>query len=179
MSSLWEPLRALPPVPIPDRMKAAVLVPLYEDAGQLRVVLTRRPDHMPTHPGDVVFPGGMVEADDDGPVDTAMREACEEIGLPRENVVEILGGLRPTHTRSASMIIVPVVVRIERPTGFTPEPAEVEAIIEPTIGELLPDADWRTSEWTVGRKMWFYEFPEGVLWGATAFMVRELLSYFR
>ena len=179
VTSLWEPLRALPSVPVPDRMKAAVLVPLYEDRGRLRVVLTRRPDHMPTHPGDVVFPGGMVEPQDDGPVDTAMREACEEIGLPRKNVVEVFGGLEPTHTRSAEMLIVPVVVRIERPVEFVPQPAEVEAIIEPTIDELLPDANWRTSEWSAGRTMWFYEFPEGILWGATAFMVRELLAYFR
>lgn len=160
-------------------MKAAVLVPLYEDRGQLRVVLTRRPDHMPTHPGDVVFPGGMVDADDDGPVATAMREAHEEIGLPPDNVLEVLGGLQPMHTRSVEMLIVPVVARIERPAVWVPEPAEVEAIIEPTIDELMPDADWRTSEWSQGRTMWFYEFPEGILWGATAFMVRELLSYFR
>ena len=179
MSALWEPLASLPPVPHPDAVKAAVLVPLYEDEGRLRVVLTRRPDHMPTHPGDVVFPGGMMEPSDEGPVDTAMREAYEEIGLPRDNVVEILGGLQPTHTRSAEMVIVPVVARIERPAEFVPQPAEVEAIIEPAIDELLPDANWRTSEWAAGRTMWFYEFPEGILWGATAFMVRELLSYFR
>lgn len=179
MTALWEPLRSLPEVPVPDKMKAAVLVPLYEDDGRLRVVLTRRPDHMPTHPGDVVFPGGMVEAHDNGPVDTATREAWEEIGLPRSNVVEVLGGLQPTHTRSAEMLIVPVVARIERPEVFVPEPAEVEAIIEPAIDELLPEANWRTSEWAAGRTMWFYEFPEGILWGATAYMVRELLSYFR
>ena len=183
VTSLWEPLTALPPVPVPKNMKAAVLVPLYENAGRLRVVLTRRPDHMPTHPGDVVFPGGMMEPHDDGPVDTAMREACEEIGLPRGNVVEILGGLQPTHTRSAETMIVPMIVpvvaRIERPEEFTPQPAEVESIIEPTLDELLPDDNWRTSEGAAGRTVWFYEFPEGILWGATASMVRELLAYFR
>jgi 8-oxo-dGTP pyrophosphatase MutT (NUDIX family) len=177
--ALWDPLEALPPVPQPEAMKAAVLVALYEDDGVLRVVLTRRPDHMPTHPGDVVFPGGMIEPGDDGPVATALREAQEEIGLPIANVIEILGGLQPTHTRSAEMMIVPVVARIERPAHFVPEPAEVEAIIEPSIDELLPDASWRTSEWAAGRTMWFYEFPEGILWGATAHMVRELLAYFR
>jgi 8-oxo-dGTP pyrophosphatase MutT (NUDIX family) len=177
--SLWDPLTALPPVPEPENMRAAVLVPLYEHEGRLRVVLTRRPDHMPTHPGDVVFPGGMMDEQDGGPVDTAIREAHEEIGLPPGNVLEVLGGLQPTHTRSAEMMIVPVVARIERPEAFVPEPAEVEAIIEPAIDELLPDANWRTSEWARGRAMWFYEFPEGILWGATAQMVRELLGFFR
>lgn len=179
MPDLWEPLDALPPVTVPKAMKAAVLVPLYEDDGSLRLVLTRRPDHMPTHPGDVVFPGGMVEPDDNGPVATATREAQEEIGLPLENVEEVLGGLRPTHTRSSEMVIVPVVARIRRPEVFVRQPAEVEAIIEPTIDELLLEADWRSSEWSKDRTMWFYEFPEGILWGATANMVRELLSYFR
>ena len=179
MADLWEPLRGLGPVTRPASMKAAVLVPLYEDEGRLRVVLTRRPDHMPTHPGDVVFPGGRIEPGDGGPIDTALREAEEEIGLPPENVLEIFGGLQPMHTRSTEMVIVPVVARIERPAEFVPEPAEVEAVIEPTIDELLPDAGWRTSEWTTGHTMWFYEFPEGVLWGATAFMVRELLTHFR
>lgn len=179
MPTLWDPLRTLPPVPTPTRMRAAVLVPLYEDRGRLRLVLTRRPDHMPTHPGDVVFPGGMIEAGDAGPVETAIREAHEEIGLPPDNVVEIFGGLRPTHTRSEEMLIIPVVARIERPERFAPEPAEVEAIIEPAIDELLPDANWRRSEWSEGRTMWFFEFPEGILWGATAYMVRELLELFR
>jgi 8-oxo-dGTP pyrophosphatase MutT (NUDIX family) len=177
--SLWAPLASLPPVPHPEKTRAAVLVPLYEDDGRLRLVLTRRPDHMPTHPGDVVFPGGMMEDGDDGPIDTAVREAHEEIGLLPENVIEVFGGLQPTHTRSAEMLIIPVVARIERPEVFVPEPAEVEAIIEPTIDELLPDANWRTSEWAQGRAMWFYEFPEGILWGATAHMVRELLGLFR
>lgn len=177
--SLWEPLRALPPVATPSRMRAAVLIPFYEKNEELHLVLTRRPDHMPTHPGDVVFPGGKIEDGDDGPVDTALREACEEIGLPRENVLEVFGGLNPTHTRSVEMLIVPVVARIDRPEAFHPQPDEVEAIIEPTVGELLDDANWASSEWSPGRTMWFYEFPEGMLWGATAFMVRELLQYFR
>ena len=56
---------------------------------------------------------------------------------------------------------------------------QVEAIIEPAIDELLPDANWRRSEWSEGRTMWFFEFPEGILWGATAYMVRELLELFR
>ena len=77
------------------------------------------------------------------------------------------------------MLIIPVVARIARPAEFVPEPAEVESIIEPSIDELLPDANWRTSEWARGQTMWFYEFPEGVLWGATAQMVRELLTWFR
>ena len=158
-------------------MKAAVLVPFYEDDGFLRLIMTRRPDTMRSHPGDVVFPGGMIEHDDDGPIATATREAWEEVGLPPDDV-EVLGGLDPVHTRSVTMRIVPVVARVQRPSELVPEPGEVAAIIEPTIDQLLADDDWRQAEWG-GRTMWFYEFPEGVLWGATAFIVRGLLEHFR
>lgn len=158
-------------------MRAAVLVPIYEEGGLLRLVLTRRPDDMRTHAGDVVFPGGMIDPSDGGPVDTALREAWEEVGIPPDHV-EVLGGLSPATTRSAEMVIVPVVARVRRPRELVPEPGEVEAIIEPAIEDLLDDTAWRTETWS-GHRLWFYEFPEGVLWGATARMVRELLARFR
>jgi 8-oxo-dGTP pyrophosphatase MutT (NUDIX family) len=177
MASIWDPVSALAPVAAVPGMRAAVLVPIYEDDGHLRLIMTRRPDDMRHHPGDVVFPGGMIEHDDGGPVETALREAEEEIGLPRANV-EVLGALDVVHTRSATMRIVPVVARVRRPDTLVPEPGEVAAIIEPRITDLLRDEDWRTSRW-FGRTMWFYEFPEGTLWGATAHMVRILLDHFR
>lgn len=178
MPSLWDSLSSLAPVASIPGMRAAVLVPIYEQAGTLRLIMTRRPDDMRHHPGDVVFPGGMIEPGDDGPVGTAIRETVEEIGLPAENVLEIFGALEPVHTRSVTMRIVPVVARVERPETLVPHPGEVAAIIEPRIIDLLRDEDWRTSAWG-GRTMWFYEFEEGVLWGATAHMVRSLLDYFR
>ena len=178
MPSLWDPLSSLAPVGAIPGMRAAVLVPIYEEQGALRLIMTRRPDHMRNHPGDVVFPGGMIEPGDDGPTAAAIRETTEEIGLPPKNVLEILGALDPVHTRSATMRIVPVVARVERPAELVPHPGEVAAIIEPRIVDLLRDEDWRTSAWG-GRTMWFYEFPDGVLWGATAHIVRMLLEHFR
>ncbi len=175
--SLWNCLATLPPVASDGTLTAAVLVPLYEDGDDLRIVLTRRPDDMRTHAGDVVFPGGMIDPGDEGPVGTALREAWEEVGIPADQV-EILGGLEPVTTRSAEMWIAPVVARIRRPAELRPEPGEVAAIIEPTISQLLDDDAWVTRDWN-GRTLWFYEFPEGILWGATAVMVRRLLEYFR
>jgi 8-oxo-dGTP pyrophosphatase MutT (NUDIX family) len=95
-------------------MRAAVLIPLYEDGGELRLILTRRGGGMATHPGDVVFPGGMIEPGDGGPEEAARREAWEEIGLPPESI-EVLGGLEPTTARSTEILIVPVVARVTRP----------------------------------------------------------------
>ena len=91
-------------------MRAAVLVPLYEDGDDLRLILTRRRDDMPTHAGDVVFPGGMIESGEK-PEETACREAWEEIGLPMDHS-EVLGGLEPVTTRTLEMVIVPVVARV-------------------------------------------------------------------
>ena len=174
----WTILRSLPPVVDPPGAEYAVLVALYEDdEGLLRVILTRRPDHMPTHPGDVVFPGGHRE-DGEDPVATAKREAWEEVGLPEDNVLEILGGLTPVTTRDRSRPIVPVVARIERPTELVASDDEVDVIIEPTLVELLEEDRWTQRPW-FGHTLWFFEFDEGILWGATAFMVRDLLSYVR
>ena len=175
---VWEALSSLPPVETPADARYAVLVPIYDDEeGTTRIIFTTRPEHMRTHPGDVVFPGGAIEEGED-PVTTAKRESWEEIKLPQDNVVEILGGLPSLTTSDPDRVIVPVVARIERPDELVPDPAEVEHIIEPRLDDLLDDSRWESQDWQ-GFEMWFYEFDEGVLWGATAFMVRNLLKYLR
>ncbi len=177
MLDIWTSLEALDPVQYPAGARSAVLVPLYRDANQqVRVILTKRPDHMRTHPGDVVFPGGRLEPGET-PEETARREACEEIGLPPDGV-EIVGGLSPTTTRSRRNLIVPVVAKVRRPPEFVLQTEEVAAVIEPTMLELMDDTRWRTSNW-FGRKLWFFDFDEGTLWGATAFMMREFLGILR
>ena len=173
----WQRLETLPPVAEPANARAAVLIPLYADGEAVRVILTKRPDGMRTHPGDVVFPGGMME-NGEGPVDAAIREAEEEVALPPTAVLEVLGGLSPLTTRDLDRLIVPVVARIERPAELVADPSEVEVIIEPTLAELLDESQWHTQDW-MGHTLWFYQFAEGTLWGATAFMVRELLTYLR
>ena len=123
------------------------------------------------------FRGGNPECGEE-PIATANRGAWEGSGLPRGDVLESLGGLEPVTTRNRAKPIVPVVARIERPAEFVADPREVDVIIEPTIKELLDESRWVTRDW-FGHDLWFYEFPEGILWGATAFMMRELLDYFR
>lgn len=177
MLDIWTRLEALEPVRYPAEARAAVLVPLYRDSEErVRVILTKRPDHMRTHPGDVVFPGGRLEPGE-GPEETAKREACEEIGLP-EAGVEVIGGLSPITTRDPGNLIVPVVAKVQRPTEFVLQEEEVSAVIEPVVLDLLDDSAWRTSDW-FGRTLWFYEFDEGIMWGATAFMMREFLAIIR
>lgn len=177
MLDIWERLDALDPVRRPGRARSAVLVPMYrDDADDVRVILTKRPEHMRKHPGDVVFPGGRMEQGE-GPEQTAIREACEEIGLP-ESAVDVVGGLSPVTTRDPRHLIVPVVARVERPAELIPDEREVEVIIEPRMTDLLDDANWQKSRW-FGRTMWFYEFAEGIMWGATGFVMRELIAVLR
>lgn len=173
----WDALDAIDPVSQPDSAVAAVLVPLYIDIQEsVRVIMTKRPDNMRTHPGDVVFPGGRMEPGESA-IEAAIREACEEVGLPEESV-DVVGGLSPITTRDPNNLIVPVVAKVTRPEVLVPQPEEVEVILEPTIDELLDETRWQVSEW-FGRNLWFFDFPEATLWGATAFMVRELLEVFR
>lgn len=177
MLDIWTRLSTLPPVDALVTARSAVLVPLYvDDRGLVRVVFTKRPDTMRTHPGDVVFPGGAIEPGESA-VDAAIREAWEEVALPPSSVA-VIGGLAPVTTRDRTNWIVPVVARIDRPDEFRPDPAEVETVLEPTIGDLLDETRWRESDW-MGNRLWFYDFPEGVLWGATAFIVRDLLRVLR
>lgn len=161
--------------PAGDLPRAAVLAPLFDDeAGRMRVVLTKRPDTMPTHAGHIAFPGGRPDAGDRGPVDTALREAEEEVGI-RPGQVEVLGFLPPIHTVEYSLLVVPVVGRIREVPELRPSPREVAAVFTPPADELADPARWRYEIWN-GRRVWFYDLEGEVLWGATAAMVRGLFG---
>jgi 8-oxo-dGTP pyrophosphatase MutT (NUDIX family) len=173
---MWDQLRLLSDHPEPDdRPMAAVLAPLYEDeAGEVRVVLTKRPDTMPTHAGHIAFPGGRPEPDDDGPVGTAIREAHEEVGIDAEQV-EVLGFLPPIDTVEFTLLVVPVVARISTPLGLVPSEREVARVYTPLLRELADDANWWHVPWN-GWKVWYYDLEGDTLWGATARMVRQMVG---
>ena len=78
--------------PVPDR-PAAILVPLLRSAGHWHVLMTKRAEHLAHHAGQISFPGGKVEPDDDGPVSAALREAFEEVRLMPQSV-SIVGGIK-------------------------------------------------------------------------------------
>jgi 8-oxo-dGTP pyrophosphatase MutT (NUDIX family) len=154
---------------------AAVLVPLYELKGDLVTVLTKRPMHMPTHKGDLAFPGGKYQEGDGGPVGTALREANEEVGISPE-AVEVLGYLPAIHTVEFDKMVIPVVGRLSVPPSLVPDPNEVDKILLPTIRDLADDSTWYAREWNGKRNIWFRNVEDEVLWGATAMMTRRLLG---
>jgi 8-oxo-dGTP pyrophosphatase MutT (NUDIX family) len=172
--SPWEP-----PV---GANRSAVLVPLFEEDGSAWVVLTRRSQHMRAHKGEVSFPGGR---QDDGEtlVEAALREAREEIALDT-SLVEIVGELDHLATLVSNSSIVPFVGLLPgRPASFTPNPAEVEAVITVTLDELLQDDVFRTERWPwheasglIGhRPIHFFDLYGDTVWGATGRMLVNLL----
>ncbi len=173
---MWDRLHLVEDYPEGDgRPVAAVLAPLYEDdSGQIRVVLTKRPDTMPTHAGHIAFPGGRPDASDDGPVATALREADEEVGI-RPAQVEVLGFLPPVDTVQFGLLVVPVVGRIITPLTLVPSEREVVRVYTPLLGDLAEQTRWWHVPWN-DEKIWYYDLEGDTLWGATARMVRQLLG---
>jgi 8-oxo-dGTP pyrophosphatase MutT (NUDIX family) len=154
---------------------AAVLVPIVARQEGMTVLLTQRPDHLPSHPGQIAFPGGKVEADDGSPLAAALRETEEEIGLDRA-FVEVLGFL-DTYQTATGFRICPVVALVRPGFELVLDPAEVAEAFEVPFGFLMDPANHRrhAREWR-GRSRSYYAMPYGerYIWGATAGMLRNL-----
>lgn len=154
---------------------AAVLVPIVEHRAGPTVLLTLRTDHLEHHAGQVSFPGGRVEAEDRHPLDTALRETEEEIGLGRAHVE--LGGYLDTYETGTGFRITPVVGFV-RP-GFTlaPDDFEVAEVFEVPLDFLFdPTNHQRHSRTWNGVERHYHAMPFGdyYIWGATAGMLMNL-----
>jgi 8-oxo-dGTP pyrophosphatase MutT (NUDIX family) len=155
-------------------MPAAVLVALVDrpDPG---LILTMRADTVRRHAGQIAFPGGRIDPEDDGPVAAALREAAEEIGLPAGKV-EILG-IADRYRTITGFEVTPVVGLIPAGLEFSPQPDEVAAIFEVPLAHLLEPAHHLVRDvlWQ-GRQRSYYEIEwEGQrIWGATAAMIVNL-----
>ena len=173
---MWDQLFYVDTYPEPgEKDVAAVLAPVYEDErGDLRLVLTKRPDTMPTHAGHIAFPGGRPDRGDRNPVDTALREAHEEVGIEPAQV-EVLGYLPPIDTVEFSLMVVPVVGRVSTPLELVPSEREVARVYHPLVSDLADADRWWNVPWN-GWKVWYYDLEGDTLWGATARMVRLMVG---
>ncbi len=157
-----------------------MLLPLFEENGDVRLVLTRRPETMPSHRGEVAFPGGKVEpVVDRDERDAALREAEEEIGLRRE-LVDVIATLPTLATVVGQFSITPFVgLTVGRPV-ITADSREVDRVFDVPLTELLADGvfheeRWSWGEGTVERAMQFYELEGETVWGATARILTAFL----
>jgi 8-oxo-dGTP pyrophosphatase MutT (NUDIX family) len=156
---------------------SAVLVPIVARSEGLSVVMIQRPQTMAAHPGEVSFPGGKAEAPDRSPVETALREAEEEIGLARTHV-DVLGFLDCYQIRSGFRVV-PVVGLVTPPFTLNVHAREVVDAFEVPLAFLMDSGNHeKHSREMRGETQLFYAMPyEGrFIWGATAAMIRNLFE---
>jgi len=153
---------------------AAVLVPVV-DRAEPAVILTRRTETLRKHAGQVAFPGGRLDPDDDGPIAAALREAEEEIALPR-SAVDIVGEA-DAYVTVTGYHVTPVIGVVPPGLALTPSALEVAALFEVPLAFLLDPANHRRVAADFrGRRRHYYEMHWGEqrIWGATAAMIVNL-----
>ncbi len=156
------------PDPGRELMPAAVLIAVSNEA-EPQLLLTRRPTTMTRHPGQIAFPGGRIDPDDDDAIAAALREAEEEVALGRHHV-EVLGTLDSYET-GTGFSIRPVVGIVPPGLVLMPHEREVAEVFHVPFAHVIDPANHevRSGEWQ-GRERKFYVIRHGdrEIWGATA-----------
>lgn len=152
------------------------MILLYPDEGEIKFPLTKRPEYLGAHSGQVSLPGGKAEPGET-PIETALREAEEEIGIRPDNL-EVIGTLSEFFVIPSNFKVTPVIaVQRNRPL-FIPDPVEVVRVLEGTISRLLRDDAVSVKEITAARVYRLnaphFVMEDEIVWGATAMMLNEL-----
>lgn len=152
-----------------------MLIPIIDGVNELEVLLTVRSDRLPEHAGQVAFPGGGVDAGDDFPLGTALREAEEEIGLPSGQVTPL--GLLDRFDTITGYRIVPVVGLVTGQPGLKPCSREVQRIFSWPLSEVTNAGNYR--QHTGRRDGVEFDFlsigrAPALIWGATAAILDRL-----
>ena len=154
---------------------AGVLVLIYPQTKHLKFVLTRRSEEVASHKGQISLPGGSQEVFDPSPMDTALRETCEEIDVCREDI-QVIGVLTPLYVSVSDFVIHPFIGYMSERPAFRPATTEVAEIIEMPLRDLLDPAIKTSERWTLrGTEIDvpFYRVGEHAVWGATAIILSE------
>jgi 8-oxo-dGTP pyrophosphatase MutT (NUDIX family) len=163
-------------VRVRDARDAAVLVPIVAKP-EPTLLFTRRTEHLPSHKGQISFPGGSIDDDDPSPQVASLREAEEEIGVAPERV-EILGELDSVPTFVSGYVIAPFVGWLPEEPELTPNPYEVAEVLHVPIGDLTEEIRVEPGFQHAGRtfptEAWIWR--DQVIWGATARVLRIFLE---
>lgn len=162
-------------LPASDLRQASVLVPLYVDAGELWTVLTKRTEDLPSHRGQIAFPGGGRELKED-PWAAALRESQEEIGLDPKRVLP-LGMLNEQET-AAGFRVIPCVGAIPWPYEFKPNPAEIAEVFSIPLSAFANPRMVEERPVTINgveRLLLVYHIGNRQIWGLTARIIQNLL----
>jgi 8-oxo-dGTP pyrophosphatase MutT (NUDIX family) len=152
-----------------ENLKAsAVLIPLFHNQGQYHVLFTERSDEVVFHKGQVCFPGGTQESSDVSLLQTALREAEEEIGLDDKDI-EILGELDDITTLVTDYVISPFVAFIPYPHSLKTDGKEVKATFSVPLSFLMDEANFKQDSYA-------YEYEGHIIWGATARILRQFVG---
>jgi 8-oxo-dGTP pyrophosphatase MutT (NUDIX family) len=171
----WDLTGGRPEVALEALKPAGVLVALVPRPGGATVILTRRTDDMPTHAGQIAFPGGRVQPEDVSVIDAALREAHEEVGLAPD-LVDVIGLSDAWHSVT-SYHITPVVGIVREPPALLADPREVADVFEVPFDFLMDPANHvrETRHWNgQDRHYWTMPWQGRHIWGATAGMLRAL-----
>ncbi len=169
----WD-LSAQAPPPATGLTPAAVLMAISDEAAP-QLLLTRRTAHLKRHAGQVAFPGGRQDADDADSVAAALREAEEEVALPRHHV-EVLGTLDPYRT-GTGYLVTPVVGVVPPGLALRAHPDEVDELFHVPLAHVLDPANHlrQTGQWQgQDRHYWAIRHDRHYIWGATAGMIVAL-----
>jgi len=147
---------------------SAVLVPLFYNQGQYHVLLTERSEEVNFHKGQVCFPGGTREPSDSSLLQTALREAEEEIGL-RAQDVEILGEFDDSVTLTSDYVISPFVAFIPHPYPLRADGREIREIFSVPLSFLMDEANFKQDSYE-------YVYDGHIIWGATARILKQLID---
>ena len=166
--------------PIKDARQSAVLILLYPDlAGpdRWKTVLMKRNEYPGAHSGQISFPGGRYEEEDDNYRMTALRETEEEIGVSQQEI-QVIGKLSEMYVPASHFMIHPFVGCLSRVPEFIPDPTEVAGLLEIPLRKLFDEETKSETEILLksGNKLMapYYDVHGEVVWGATAMIISEL-----
>ena len=159
-------------------VKSAVLVLFYEKEDGINLVLILRKKYHGVHSAQVSFPGGKHDPEDEALKLTALRETEEEVGIKKEDI-HVIGQLTDLYIPPSNYLVQPFVGYLEQTPEFTPEPKEVEEVIEAPLSLLLDDSIMGKKKIKVSARNLKINYPyfdvKGhTVWGATAMMLSEL-----